>query len=178
MAQISLSHFTKQEYAKEFSRQNIKNHYQGNPVILKSQNFVASIRIIFNYLFLNFCKKCIKCTILAILFIYFWLCWVFLAAWVFLYLQLVGSVLQLWFAREAVASLGAEDMGFSSFWYLGSAVVVLELQSTGLIIVGRGIICSAAYGIFPDLGLNLCVLHLLADSLPLSHQGNSHFKHF
>ena len=93
MAQISLSHFTKQEYAKEFSRQNIKNHYQGNPVILKSQNVVASIRIIFNYLFLNFCNKCIKCAILAILFIYFWLCWVFLAAWAFLYLQLVGSVL-------------------------------------------------------------------------------------
>ena len=58
MAQISLSHFTKQECVKDFSRQNIKNHYHGNPVILKSPNFVASFRIIFNYLFLNCCKTC------------------------------------------------------------------------------------------------------------------------
>ena len=57
MAQISLSHFTKQEYANEFSRQNIKNHYHGIPVILKSPNFVASIHILFNYLFLNCCKR-------------------------------------------------------------------------------------------------------------------------
>ena len=40
---------------------------------------------------------------------------------------------------------------------------------------GTGLSCSMAYQIFPDQGLNLCLLHLLhwqADSLPLSHQGS------
>ena len=31
---------------------------------------------------------------------------------------------------------------------------------------------SVAYGIFPDQGLNLCLLHWQADSLPLSYQGS------
>ena len=31
---------------------------------------------------------------------------------------------------------------------------------------------SEAQGIFLDQGLNLCLLHQQADSLPLSHQGN------
>ena len=38
---------------------------------------------------------------------------------------------------------------------------------------GTGLSCSMAYQIFPDQGLNLCLLHLLhwqADSLPLSQQ--------
>ena len=30
--------------------------------------------------------------------------------------------------------------------------------------------CSIARGIFPDQGLNLCLLHWQVDSLPLSHQ--------
>ena len=36
----------------------------------------------------------------------------------------------------------------------------------------HGLCCSAACGIFPDQGLNLCPLHWQADSLPLLHQGN------
>ena len=32
--------------------------------------------------------------------------------------------------------------------------------------------CSSACGIFPDQGLNPCLLHWPADSLPLSHQGS------
>ena len=32
--------------------------------------------------------------------------------------------------------------------------------------------CSEACGIFPDQGLNPCLLHWQADSLPLSHQGS------
>ena len=35
--------------------------------------------------------------------------------------------------------------------------------------------CSTACGIFPDQGLNLCLLHWQADSLPLSHQGSLNF---
>ena len=32
--------------------------------------------------------------------------------------------------------------------------------------------CIVARGIFPDQGLNLCLLHWQMDSLPLSHQGS------
>ena len=35
-----------------------------------------------------------------------------------------------------------------------------------------GLSCSEASGILPDLGMNLCLLHWQADSLPLSHQGS------
>ena len=38
--------------------------------------------------------------------------------------------------------------------------------------VAPGLSCSAACGIFPDQGLNLCLLHWQADSFPLSHQGS------
>ena len=34
----------------------------------------------------------------------------------------------------------------------------------------------AAFGIFPDQGSDLCLLHWQADSLPLSHQGSPRFK--
>ena len=56
-----------------------------------------------------------------------------------------------------------------------SVVVTTRLQSTGPIVVTHGLSCSEAYGIFPDQRLNLCLLHLQADSLPLSHQGNPLF---
>ena len=80
----------------------------------------------------------------------------------------------------AVASLVAEHgalgcTGFSSsgtwvqeFWFLGSRA------QTGSIVV-HGLTCPEACGIFPDLGLNLCLLHWLADSLPWSHQGSPAF---
>ena len=35
-----------------------------------------------------------------------------------------------------------------------------------------GFRCSSALGIFPGQGLNPCLLHWQADSLPLSHQGS------
>ena len=38
--------------------------------------------------------------------------------------------------------------------------------------VAHQLTCSAAYGIFPALGLNLCPLHWQADSYPLCHQGS------
>ena len=47
-----------------------------------------------------------------------------------------------------------------------------ELGMTGRLKDNNGLICSAARGIFPDRGLNLCLLHWQADSLPLSHQGS------
>ena len=36
----------------------------------------------------------------------------------------------------------------------------------------RGLSCSTVCGIFLDQGLNPCLLHWQADSLPLSHQGS------
>ena len=36
--------------------------------------------------------------------------------------------------------------------------------------------CSTAYGIFPDQGLDLCLLHWQVDSYPLYHQGSPPFN--
>ena len=36
----------------------------------------------------------------------------------------------------------------------------------------HGLSCSVARGIFPDQGLNTCLVHGQADSLPLSRQGS------
>ena len=44
------------------------------------------------------------------------------------------------------------------------------VQSTGLIVMAHGLSCSTACGIFPDQGLNLCLLHWQADFLLLTHQ--------
>ena len=66
--------------------------------------------------------------------------------------------------------------GFSSwspgFRCLGSVAVAPRLQSTISIVKVHGLSCSAACGIFPDQGLNPCLLYGQADSLPLSHQGS------
>ena len=45
-----------------------------------------------------------------------------------------------------------------------------QLQIAGPIVVAHGPSCSTAHGIFPDQGLNLCLPHWQADSLPLRHQ--------
>ena len=47
---------------------------------------------------------------------------------------------------------------------------------TGSVVVAHGPSCSAACGIFPDQGLNLCPLHWQADSQPLRHQGSPEFS--
>ena len=45
-------------------------------------------------------------------------------------------------------------------------------RRAGSVIVAHGPSCSAACGIFPDQGSNLCPLHWQADSQPLCHQGS------
>ena len=48
-----------------------------------------------------------------------------------------------------------------------------ELQSTwASIVTVHGLRHSEVCGIFPDQGLNLCLLYWQTDSLPLSHQGS------
>ena len=91
-------------------------------------------------------------------FIYFWVCWVFV------------SVRGL--------SLVAASGGHSSSWCTGLSLSwPLLLRSTGSrsagsVVVAHGPSCSAACGIFPDQGSNLCPLHWQADSQPLCHQGS------
>ena len=70
--------------------------------------------------------------------------------------------------------------GFSccGAWALGtraSVVVSHRLQSTGSVVVAHGPSRSAACGILPDQGSNLCPLHRQADSQPLRHQGSPAF---
>ena len=48
--------------------------------------------------------------------------------------------------------------------------VVLLLWSLGSVAAAPGHSCSEASEIFPDQGLNLCLLHWQVGSLPLSHQ--------
>ena len=92
------------------------------------------------------------------LFIYLWLCWVFV------------SVRGL--------SLVAASGDHSSSWCADlSPSRPLLLRSTGSrragsVVVAHGPNCSAACGIFPDQGSNLCPLHWQADSQPLRHQGS------
>ena len=59
----------------------------------------------------------------------------------------------------------------------------LLLRSTGSrragsVTVAHGPSCSAACGIFPDQGSNLCPLHWQADSQPLRHQGSPIFLNY
>ena len=89
-----------------------------------------------------------------------WLCWVFTAAWVFLQLWLVGTTLQLRY------------VGFSLQWLLFLWITSSRAHGLSSIVVVDRLSCPAACGIFPDQGLNSCLLYWLADSLPLSHQGS------
>ena len=89
---------------------------------------------------------------------YLWLCWVFV------------SVRGL--------SLVVASGGHSSSRCAGLSLLrPLFLRSTGSrragsVIVAHGPSCSAACGILPDQGSNLCPLHWQADSQPLRHQGS------
>ena len=109
-----------------------------------------------------FFKLCIY--LFIYLFIYLWLCWVFV------------SVRGL--------SLVAASGGHSSLRCVGLSVSrPLQLRSTGSrcagsVVVAHGPNHSAACGIFPDQGLNLCPLHWQADSQPLRHQGSPEVEYF
>ena len=82
---------------------------------------------------------------------------------------LFGTVLAL---LLAAASLIAERRLSGA---RASAAVAPGLQSTGSVVVALRLSRSTACGTFPDRGLNLCLLHRQADSLPLAHQGSLSF---
>ena len=72
----------------------------------------------------------------------------------------------------------AASGGHSSSWCTGLSLLrPLLLRSTGSRRAGSAIVAhgpsrSAACGIFPDQGSNLCPLHWQADSQPLHHEGS------
>ena len=93
------------------------------------------------------------------LFIYLYLCWVFVSA--------------------RGLSLVAPSGGHSSSRCAGLSLSrPLLLRSSGsrcagsVVVVAHRPSCSAACGIFPDQGSNLCPLHWQVDSQPLRHQGS------
>ena len=92
------------------------------------------------------------------LFIYFWLCWVFVSV---RGLSLVAASRGHPSSRCAGLSLSRPLL----FRSTGS-------RRAGSVVVAHGPRCSAACGIFPDQGSNLCPLHWQADSQPLRHQGS------
>ena len=103
------------------------------------------------------------------LLIYFWLCWVFIAAYRlslvessrgYSLLRCAGFSLQWLFLLQ---SMGSRRAGFSS-WGAQTSVVVAHRLS-----------CSVACGIFPDQGSNPCPLHWQEDSLTTASPGKSQF---
>ena len=91
---------------------------------------------------------------LIILFIYFWLCWVKPST---LLLGLFPSC-----GTRGLLSCSVRPSHRSD----------LSLESTGLVIGAHSLSCSETCEIFPDQGLNPCLLHWQADSSLLSHQGS------
>ena len=92
------------------------------------------------------------------LFIYSWPCWVFV------------SVRGL----SLVAASGGHSSSRCAGLSLSRPLLLRSTGSshTGSVVVAHGPSCSAACGILPDQGSNLCPLHWQADSQPLRHQGS------
>ena len=96
-----------------------------------------------------------------------WLCWVFVAVH---RSSPIARERGLLFSCPEWAS---HCCGFSC----GERAAVIEapgLSHTGSAVAMHRLSCSVAYGIFPDQGLNLWLLHWPVASLPLSHQGTLH----
>ena len=87
------------------------------------------------------------------------------------------AVLGLCFCARAFSSCGKWGPLFIAVRGPLTIAASLLLRSTGSrragsVIVAHGPRCSAACGIFPDQGSNLCPLHWQVDSQPLRHQGS------
>ena len=93
-----------------------------------------------------------------IIYLYLWLCWVFV------------SVRGL----SPVEASGGHSSSRCAGLSLSRPLLLRSTGSrrTGSAVVAHGPSCSAACGILPDQGSNLCPLHRQADSQPLRHQGS------
>ena len=75
---------------------------------------------------------------------------------------------------QAFSSFGKQGLLFVAVCGLLIAVVFPDVKRR---LWAHRLSCSAACGIFPDQGSNLCPLHWQADSLPLHHQGSPSLEH-
>ena len=75
-------------------------------------------------------------------------------------------------SAQASHCRGSSCCGAQAIGLVGSVVATPSFQSTVSVVVAHGLSCSAACGVFPDQGLNPCLLRCQEDSLPLSHQGS------
>ena len=92
------------------------------------------------------------------LFIYLWLCWVFVSVRGLSLVVTSGG-------HSSSRCVGLSLLRPLLLWSTGS-------RRAGSVILAHGPSCSAACGIFPHQGSNLCRLHWQADSQPLRHQGS------
>ena len=68
------------------------------------------------------------------------------------------------FVASLVGEHGLQAHGLQQLWHTGSVAVARRLQSACSVVVAHRLSCSAACGIFPGQGSNLCALHWQADS--------------
>ena len=108
--------------------------------------------------------------------IHFWLHWGFVAACGLSVVAASGGY-SLDVVRELLIAVAfVAEPGLCGMW--ASVFAVLGFYSISLIVVAHRLSCSEACGIFPDPGLNLCLLHWQADTLPLSHQASPSSRNF
>ena len=115
---------------------------------------------------------------------YFWLCWVFVAAWALLQLQRERRLSSCGFSlrwllllqskgsQGSQALVAAEQAASSCDSQTGQEARSERLWSTAQQLWAHGFSCSSACGILPGHRWNPCFLHWQADSLPQSHQGS------
>ena len=105
------------------------------------------------------------------LFLLYWLCWVFGAAWTSLHLQQAGATLRLWcsaFSLQRLLLLRSTGSRAHRLSSRSSLALEHRLSSRDTHGLSRYVAC----GIFPNQGLNLCLLYWQADSQPLNHWGS------
>ena len=102
-------------------------------------------------------------------FLGFFMCWVFVAGWAFSSCRELGLLCSCgsWASHYGGFSCcGAQALGT---W--ASVLAARRSYNTGSNAVHR-LNCSAACAIFPEKGLNPCLLYYQVDLLSLSHQGS------
>ena len=105
-----------------------------------------------------------------------WTILFFLKNFTYLFIYLFLAVLGLRFCARAFSSCGERGPLFIAvrgpLTIAASLVGSTGSRCAGSVVVVHGLSCSAACGIFPDQGSNLCPLNWQADSQPLRHQGS------
>ena len=120
------------------------------------------------------CRTAVRvCFLIFHLFVYFRLNRVFVATQALFLLHHWGLLASL--VRRLPVAVASLFVAAQARGVRASVAALPGLKGTGSAVVGLGLSCSLAGGIFPNQGSNLCLPHQQADSFPLSHQG-SRFK--